>query len=79
MAIKLILSSTLRRYVPNYDPIKGLDVEVEQGTVLKDLIARLNIPERDIKIAMVNGVRAGLDKELEGNERIGLFPAVGGG
>ena len=79
MAIKLILSSTLRRYVPNYDPIKGLEVEVEQGTVLRDLIAQLNIPEKDIKIAMVNGVRVGLDKELDGSERVGLFPAVGGG
>jgi len=79
MPIKVILSSTLRKYVPGYDPIKGLEMEVEKGTTLKDVIVRLKIPEKDIKIAMVNGVRVRLNKKLEGNERIGLFPAVGGG
>ena len=79
MPIKVILSSTLRKYVPGYDPIKGLEMEVEEGTTLKDVIVRLKIPEKDIKIAMVNGVRVRLNKKLEGNERIGLFPAVGGG
>ncbi|RLB26341.1 MAG: thiamine biosynthesis protein ThiS [Deltaproteobacteria bacterium] len=79
MPIKVILSSTLRKYVPGYDPIKGLEMEVEEGTTLKDVMVRLKIPEKDIKIAMVNGVRVRLNKKLEGNERIGLFPAVGGG
>ena len=79
MPIKVILSSTLRKYVPGYDPIKGLEMEVEEGTTLKDVMVRLKIPEKDIKIAMVNGVRVKLNKKLEGNERIGLFPAVGGG
>ncbi len=79
MPIKVILSSTLRKYVPGYDPIKGLEMEVEKGTTLKDVMVRLKIPEKDIKIAMVNGVRVRLNKKLEGNERIGLFPAVGGG
>jgi len=79
MPIKVILSSTLRKYVPGYDPIKGLEMEVEEVTTLKDVMVRLKIPEKDIKIAMVNGVRVKLNKKLEGNERIGLFPAVGGG
>ena len=79
MAVKIILSSTLRKYVPGYDPIKGLEVPIESGTPLRDLLARLGIPEKDIKIAMVNGVKVGLDKKLEGDERVGLFPAVGGG
>ncbi len=79
MPVKIVLSSTLRKYVPDYDPIKGLEVAVEAGTALKDLLERLGIPEKDIKIAMVNGVKVGLDTELAGDERVGLFPAVGGG
>ena len=79
MPVKIVLSSTLRKYVPDYDPIKGLEVAVEAGTALKDLLERLGIPEKDIKIAMVNGVKVGLDRELAGDERVGLFPAVGGG
>jgi len=79
MPVKVILSSTLRRYVQDYDPTKGMEVPVPKGTSLGQLIKMLGIPEKEIKIAMVNGVKVSLDTELEGEERIGLFPAVGGG
>jgi len=79
MALKVILSSTLRRYVRDYDPVEGMSVQVAKGTSIKELLRILGIPEKDIKIAMVNGIRTNLDAILEGNERVGLFPAVGGG
>ena len=79
MAVTLILSSTLRKYVPDYDPVKGLEVVTEAGTTISDLLSRFGIPQKEVKIAMVNGVKVGLETKLEGDERVGLFPAVGGG
>jgi molybdopterin converting factor small subunit len=39
----------------------------------------MNIPAEKVKIIMINGKSESLDYELKGNERIGLFPPVGGG
>jgi len=79
MAVTVFLSATLRNHVPDYDPVGGIQVEVEEGVTIRQLCSLLNIPERAIKIAMVNGVKVELDHKLEGEERVGLFPAVGGG
>ena len=79
MALKIILSSTLRRYIPDYDPSKGMEVSVEKGTTITRLCRQLKIPVDKIKTVMVNGKSQNLDYSLDGDERIGLFPAVGGG
>jgi molybdopterin converting factor small subunit len=39
----------------------------------------MNIPIENIKIVMVDGRSEHLDYALQGEERIGLFPPVGGG
>jgi len=79
MAVRLLLSATLRSYVPDYDPIEGMEIDIEERATLRELCARVGIPEQAVKIAMVDGRKVELDQELKGNERIGLFPAVGGG
>ena len=79
MAVDLFLAATLRQHVNDYDPQKGLCIDVLPGTKIKEVLHRLGIPEGEVKIIMVNGKHASLDSELEGNERVGLFPAVGGG
>jgi len=54
-------------------------IPVDRKTTLSDLLRRLKIPEGEIKIIMVNGKNASFDYELQGDERIGLFPPIGGG
>ena len=39
----------------------------------------MKIPTNNIKVAFVNGKSQKLDYILQGKERIGLFPPVGGG
>jgi molybdopterin converting factor small subunit len=39
----------------------------------------MNIPTEKIKMVMVNGKHQNIDHVLHGEERIGLFPPVGGG
>ncbi len=79
MAIDVMLSSALRRYVPDYDPLSGLQLEATPDLTVKELINSLGIPTQDVKIIMINGKADRLDRPLSDGDRVGLFPAVGGG
>ncbi len=77
--LKIILSSTLRKYLPDYDPVKGVDFTIEVKLTVTELCRQLGIPPDEVKIIMVNGKSKGFDYLMQGDERIGLFPPVGGG
>lgn len=79
MAIDLMLSSALRRYVQDYDPLSGLQLEAEPGLTALGLINSLGIPPGEVKIIMLNGVAAAQESLIKDGDRVGLFPAVGGG
>ena len=79
MALRVFLSSTLRQYIPKYDPAKGVESLVNPKTTVSELCKLMNIPRDKIKIVMVNGKNESFDYKLQGNERVGLFPPLGGG
>ena len=79
MTLKIFLSSTLRKHVAGYDPVKGLGVEVDGSITVAEVCKKMKIPIDNIKVAFVNGKSQKLDYILQGEERIGLFPPVGGG
>ena len=77
--MKIFLSSTLRKYIPGYDPDKGYEIEVQRDTTVSGLCEQMNIPLHMVTIIMVNGRAEDYDYILNGSERIHLFPAIGGG
>ena len=79
MYVRVLLSSSLRRYVPGYDPSSGLDLEVDKGMTVAEVCRLMNVPKEKIKIVMVDGRHRSLEHLLEGDERVALFPPVGGG
>lgn len=79
MALKLMLAATLRRYLPGYNGETGYEVSVEPASTVRDLCRQLRIPEKEVKLIMIEGVAAGWDSVLTGNERVALFPPIGGG
>jgi sulfur-carrier protein len=79
MAIDLMLSSALRPYVPDYDPLKGMQIEAKPDLTVLALMESLGIPAKEVKIVMLNGRSAPKDSPLNDGDRLGLFPAVGGG
>jgi sulfur-carrier protein len=58
---------------------KEMMMDLPHGATPKDIIELLNIPEDEAKIIMVNGIGAKLHKILENNDRVAIFPPVGGG
>lgn len=79
MPLKILLSSTLRKYYPDYDPLKGLELVFDGEKTVGEVCRKINIPVEKIKVIMINGKNASFDDILMGDERVGLFPPLGGG
>lgn len=50
----------------------------EAGTVA-ELMDELGVPAHEVKLIFVNGISVEPDRKLVDGDRVGLFPAVGGG
>lgn len=79
MSILIKLSATLRAHVDGYDPFGGILIEPKGGETVGGLIKLLGIPFEEIKVILLNGRAAGEDAPVADGDRLGLFPAVGGG
>ena len=79
MPIKVFLSSTLRKFVSEYDPLKGIDLTESREITVKNLCKKINVPVNKVKIVIIDGKIESTDYRLKGNERVGLFPPLGGG
>lgn len=58
---------------------KEMDLDLAEGSTPLDVIARINICEKDVAIIMINGRGKGEDTPLKEGDTLSLFPAVGGG
>ncbi|EMG35645.1 molybdopterin converting factor, small subunit [Desulfocurvibacter africanus PCS] len=75
MHIELKCFATLSRYTP-----PGAErYELPDGATVGEIMTRLGLAQEDVKLIFVNGVKAELDTRLKDCDRLGLFPAVGGG
>jgi molybdopterin synthase sulfur carrier subunit len=79
VAIQVFLAATLRRYLPGYDAGAGHLLDLPPGRTIRELAEQLGIPAAEVKLIMVNGISAKWDAVLQGDERVALFPPVGGG
>jgi len=79
MSLKILLSSTLRKYFPDYDPLKGIEFVVDEKVTVAEVCRQIKIPTDKIKVVIVNGKNKELDYVIQGDERVGLFPPIGGG
>jgi sulfur carrier protein ThiS len=73
--IDLKLFVTLSKYLPQGS--EGL--EIPEGTSVEKLIFDYGIPKDLVKLIFINGKRQTSHYILKNNDRLGLFPPVGGG
>lgn len=74
MKITVKSYATLAKYQPGDGTL-----EMPEGSTVASVLETLSIDPEEVKITFVNSAHAPLDKELQDGDRIGLFPAVGGG
>ena len=73
--IEIKLFATFAKFLPE----SANKYEIKSGETVRDLLAQLNIPEEKVRLIFVDGIRADLKTALQGGERVGIFPPVGGG
>ena len=78
MVVEVRLYATLRRYAPE-SPGGVLSIEVPVENSVTELLGKMNIAVTEVHIVMINGVISQLESILHDGDRLGLFPAVGGG
>ena len=73
--INLKLFATLQKFMPT----SADNYTIEAGATIQRLLDELEIPQGKAKLIFINGVKADLNTALNGGERVGIFPPVGGG
>lgn len=79
MHVNVHLYATLAKFLPPEAVDKTCRIELNQHATVSDIIQRLGIPEKSVKLIFVNGVHAAKTKPVDDGDRVGLFPPVGGG
>ena len=52
---------------------------ISEGETVTDVLGRVGIPIDEVKIVFINGKSSKFDTALQDGDRVGVFPAVGGG
>ena len=60
-------------------PPSGEKYRIDPGISIRSLLEQLNLPEEKAKLIFIDGIKANLSSTLDGGERVGIFPPVGGG
>ena len=79
MVVTVHLHTILERHTPD-GPIRKIDVNLPDGSVLQDVLSLLeiNIPPEAL-LLVVNGRLVDIDHILSPGDRLNLMPAISGG
>lgn len=74
--VQVNLYATLRSHVGG---AASVQVDIEPGDTVGQVLESLGVPPEQTRILFVNNRAAKLSQALEGGEKVGVFPAIGGG
>ena len=70
--------ATLRKYAA--DESSGeQELELAEGAMVGEALAKLKIPEREEAFVFVNSTHRKLDEPLADGDELGVFPPIAGG
>ena len=73
--IEIKLFATLQPFMPP----SGEKYQIKPGISIRNLLKQLKVPQEKARLIFIDGVKADLASTLDGGERVGIFPPVGGG
>ena len=79
MIVTVKLFGTLPTHFKDYDPEKGLKLEIPDGSSVKDLLARLDIPDNTGCFVSMNNQVAKKEQKLTANAVIFILQSLAGG
>jgi len=79
MAVRVELTPLLRKYIPDYDPDKGLTIENGEGKAVRQVIKELGIPTDRVFTVLVNHLPSQPSYLLSDGDLLTLSMVLGGG
>ena len=79
MKVVIKLFSVLSDYVPDYDPRKGVETELPDGSTVTDLLNHLGIPMSKSPVVTCDGRILQITDILTANSTLHIFQPVTGG
>jgi len=80
MIVEIKVFSTLKRYLAESDMLVGENRwELPEGITVRELGKKLKIPDKEIKIILINGRKAAEDHVLNEDDSVYIFPILMGG
>jgi molybdopterin converting factor small subunit len=79
MIVHVKLFATLRRHYPHLGIGEPMNVELEVGATIGELVTQLQLPADQVKVVFVNGIVQETEHVLNAGDEVGFFPPVGGG
>ncbi len=80
MIVEIKVFSTLKRYVAKSDMLVGDNKwEMPEGITARELGKTLKIPDKEIKIILINGRKADDNRVLNEGDSVYIFPLLMGG
>ncbi len=74
--VQVKLYATFRAYS---NGAASVEVPIDSGQTVRDVLDRLGVPADQVRILFVDNRAGELGQSLQGGEKLGLFPAIGGG
>lgn len=79
MQITVQLFGLLRKKIPGYDPEAGIQITVEAGSTVEDLLRGLDLADANIGLVTVNQEIASKKAKLQEGSTVRLFHSLFGG
>ena len=79
MKVWVKLYGTLSQLFPGYQPSQGIEVEISEGTTVKDLLALLEISDSQGAVVVVEGRVLKADDKIRRGVPVIILQAIGGG
>lgn len=79
MMIHVRLLANYREHLPPEAKNGGVELDVTDGTTVREVMARFPIPLDDTSVIVVNGLTVDLDTTLIAGDVVSAFSAIAGG
>jgi sulfur carrier protein ThiS len=79
MKVLVKIYGTLRTQFPDYQPARGMEIEIPNGSRVRDLLAHLKIPESQGALVSVANRILKADDMMQGESQVNVLQVIGGG